>query len=98
RMARAEMRRNPRFRWIGPVSPMRARALIRNAGVLVLTSRSEGGANVIAEAMVERTPILSSRIDGSIGMLGDGYAGYFPVGDTVALQSLLQRVERDAAF
>src|SRR5262249_29802887 len=39
RMVRAEMQRNSRFRWVGPVSPQRARSYIREADLLVLSSR-----------------------------------------------------------
>jgi putative glycosyltransferase (TIGR04348 family) len=93
-----EARRNPRFRWIGSVSYRRARAIVARSDLVALTSRSEGGANVIAEALVEGTPVISSRIDGSIGMLGANYPGYFPAGDTRALAALLSRVERDERF
>ena len=64
----------------------------------MVTSRLEGGANVISEAIAAGVPVLSSRIDGSIGLLGPDYPGVFPVGDTDALAALLVRCERDAAF
>ena len=51
----------------------------------------EGGANVIVEAVTAGTPVLASRISGNIGMLGEDYAGYFPVGDASALARLLLR-------
>ena len=35
---------------------------------------------------------------GSIGLLGPGYPGYFPVGDTQALSDLFQRAEKDPEF
>jgi len=43
-------------------------------------------------------PVISSRIAGSIGLLGPSYPGYFPVGDTEALRDLLLRAESDAEF
>ena len=43
-------------------------------------------------------PVLSTRIDGSVGLLGDDYPGYFGVGDESGLAKLLRRVETDAAF
>jgi glycosyltransferase involved in cell wall biosynthesis len=58
----------------------------------------EGGANVISEALAASVPVLSSRISGSIGMLGLDYPGYFPVGDTQALADLLMCAEADARF
>ena len=42
--------------------------------------------------------MLATRIDGSVGLLGRDYPGYFPVGDTEALAKLLDRIERDPAF
>jgi len=65
---------------------------------MVLSSLSEGGANVISEAIVVGVPILASRMDGNIGLLGADYPGYFPVGDTKALARLLQRIEGDPRF
>ncbi len=96
--ATAEMARNPRYRWLGELSPARARALLGRSHLLVLSSRMEGGANVIGEAAVRGVPVLASRIDGSLGLLGAGYRGFFPVGDTAALTQLLRRVETDAPF
>jgi glycosyltransferase involved in cell wall biosynthesis len=58
----------------------------------------EGGAHVIIEAVVSGTPVLASRIDGNVGMLGEDYAGYFPWGDAPALAALLTRCREDAAF
>jgi glycosyltransferase involved in cell wall biosynthesis len=64
----------------------------------VLSSLSEGGANVMSEAVAARVPVLATRIDGSIGLLGRDYPGYFPIGDTEALARLLNRIETDATF
>ena len=96
--ARAEMRRNPRYRWLGRVSPAAARRLLARSRLLALSSFLEGGANVISEALVEGVPVLASRIPGSVGLLGQGYPGYFPVGSTRALARLLRRAEADPRF
>jgi putative glycosyltransferase (TIGR04348 family) len=96
--ARVEMKRNSRYRWIGELSAARAKQRLARARLLVLSSRLEGGANVISEAIAVQTPILASRISGSIGLLGEGYPGYFEVGDTQSLRALLRRVEEDARF
>jgi putative glycosyltransferase (TIGR04348 family) len=96
--ARAEEARNPRYRWLGELSHPRARALLASSRALVLSSRLEGGANVIGEAAVAGVPVLVSRIDGSIGLLGRRYRGFFPVGDNAALARLLRRVEIDRRF
>jgi putative glycosyltransferase (TIGR04348 family) len=98
RRVRAEAERNPRYRWLGDVSHSAARRLIARSRLLVLTSRMEGGANVIAEAVVAGVPVLSSRIPGSVGLLGPSYPGYFPPGSTTALRGLLIRAESDPRF
>ena len=43
-------------------------------------------------------PVLASRIDGNVGLLGADYAGYFPVGDAAALAALMRRFVADAGF
>jgi putative glycosyltransferase (TIGR04348 family) len=96
--ARVEEARNPRYQWLGALSRVKTRRLIAQSKLLVLSSRMEGGANVISEAVVDGTPVLASRIPGSIGLLGADYPGYFPVGDTQKLAELLERAESDAAF
>jgi len=53
---------------------------------------------VISEAVVDGTPIIASRIPGSVGLLGKNYPGYFRVGDTEALTMLLRRAETDGRF
>lgn len=53
---------------------------------------------MICEALANHTPILSSRIDGSIGLLGHDYPGFFECGNTAALTHLLHRAESDRKF
>ncbi len=65
---------------------------------MVLSSRMEGGANVVSEAIVAHLAVLSTRIAGSIGMLGDDHPGYFEVGDSEELAALLEKCETDPAF
>lgn len=94
----AEMQENPRYVWLGDLPRARVRRLMACARLMVLSSVMEGGANVISEALVSGLPVLASRIDGSVGLLGEGYPGYFPVSDTAALTDLLDRAEREHAF
>ena len=82
----------------GALAHAATRQRIRRAHVLVVPSRMEGGANVIAEALTAGTPVIASDCDGNVGMLGERYAGYFPVGDDRALAALLERCRDDAAF
>jgi putative glycosyltransferase (TIGR04348 family) len=96
--ARAEMGRNRRYHWLRELPRNEALGVLSRCRLLSLTSVSEGGANVISEAVVAGVPVISSHIDGSIGLLGEDYPGYFSVGDTQALADLLWRAETDAEF
>jgi putative glycosyltransferase (TIGR04348 family) len=96
--ARAETARNRRYHWLGELPRSEALGVLSRCRVLALTSESEGGANVISEAVVAGVPVISSHIPGSIGLLGEDYPGYFPVGDTQALANLLSRAETDTEF
>ena len=93
-----EQHTNPRYQWLGPLSQENSLDLLARSHVLVLTSRLEGGANVISEAIAVGTPVISSLIPGSVGILGPDYPGYFPVADTAALREQLQRAESDQEF
>jgi putative glycosyltransferase (TIGR04348 family) len=92
--AQSEARRNPRYQWLGEMPRARVLGLVAKSQCCVLSSRMEGGANVLSEAIVAGVPVLASRIDGNVGILGADYPGLFPFGDTRALADLLQRVER----
>ncbi len=96
--ADAEAATNPRYRWLGELPRWRALRVLARSRVLVLTSQMEGGANAVSEAIACSVPVISSRISGSIGLLGEDYPGYFPVGETQALTELLMRVETDTTF
>ncbi len=98
RRAEAEMRRNRRYRWLGELSAARIRKLMAKADLLVHPSRMEGGANVIGEAVRAGLPVLLSRIPGNLGLLGQGYPGYFPVGATATLTRLLLRAEEHPEY
>lgn len=88
----------PGYRWLGGLPQALTRQHIKQAHVLVNSSRMEGGAQVILQAVQSGTPVLASEISGNIGMLGAGYAGYFPVRDDAALAALLLRCATDAGF
>jgi len=96
--AAAEMAENPRYLWRGEVPRAAVRKLLLRSHAMVLSSVSEGGANVISEAVVAGVPILASRVDGNVGLLGTDYPGYFRVRDTQSLARLLRRIESDPPF
>lgn len=98
REARRLMAREPRYRWLESVPHARALAWLAKSHLLVVSSRMEGGANVIAEAARIGTPVLASRVSGNVGMLGRKYPGYFPPGDERALARLISRARRDPEF
>ncbi|MEQ6888989.1 selenoneine biosynthesis selenosugar synthase SenB [Halomonas sp. CS7] len=93
-----EMAVNPRYRWLGDLPRWRVRQWMARARLMVISSRMEGGANVVSEACVAGLPVLASAIPGNRGLLGRDYAGYFPVADTAALGDLLRRAEAQPAF
>jgi len=98
REARRRMAREPRYRWLGSVAHARALSLLASSHVLVVSSRMEGGANVIAEAARIGMPVLASRVPGNVGMLGRDYPGYFPLGDARALARCIARARGEAGF
>ena len=95
--ARATMAACPHYRWLGSLDHESTRRRIQRAHLLVHCSRMEGGAHVLMEAVCSGTPVLASRVDGNVGMLGTDYAGYFPWGEAPALTALLQRCRDEAA-
>ena len=96
--ATAEMAANPRYLWRDDVPRAAVQNLLRRSHAMILSSLSEGGANVISEAIVAGVPILASRMDGNVGLLGADYPAYFPAGDTQALARLMRRIEVDRRF
>lgn len=95
RRVRAEVARNPRYRWHGELERSAALALLGTGHVLACTSVHEGGANVVTEAIAMGVPVVGTRMDGNTGLLGDEHPGLFPVGDDKALTELLHRLESD---
>lgn len=85
----------PQLRWLGGLPHAKVRRRIADAHVLVHASRMEGGANVVIEAIRSGTPVLASRIDGNLGLLGSDYEGVFDVGDDAALATLVERCRDD---
>ena len=93
--AQALAARQPRYRWLGALPQAAVRRHIQQAHVLVHASRMEGGAHVVIEALRSGTPVVASRIDGNLGLLGSDYTGAFPVGDDAALAGLLLQARDD---
>lgn len=96
--ARHWMKQEPRYVWLGELARAQALATLARARAMLLSSKMEGGANVISEALTSRVPVIASRISGNVGMLGRGYRGYYPLSDARALAKLLERIETQAEF
>jgi putative glycosyltransferase (TIGR04348 family) len=96
----AEMAQNklPRWHWLGEVPHTTVLKRLSRAHLMVISSVMEGGANVICEALAAGVPVLASYMPGNIGMLGQDYPGYFPVGDERKLARLLTMAESDPEF
>ena len=82
-----------RYQWIGEVSHADALKMLSKSRLMVISSRMEGGAHVVSEAIALGIPVIASDIPGNTGLLGDDYLGYYPVGNGAALASLLYRCE-----
>jgi putative glycosyltransferase (TIGR04348 family) len=98
RQARRAMREDPRYRWLGSVPHATALRWLASSHVMVISSRMEGGANVVCEALRIGVPVLASRISGNLGLLGGSYPSYFALEDERALARLITRAASDAAF
>jgi putative glycosyltransferase (TIGR04348 family) len=96
--ARATMAGCPRYRWLGARPHREVRARVQRAHVLVHTSRIEGGAHAVMEALRSGTPVIASRIPGNLGLLGAAYPAVFEVGDAEGLAALLARARDDPAM
>jgi len=88
----------PRYRWMGELPHWRVRKQLARSRAMVISSRMEGGANVISEALTAHVPVIASHIPGNIGMLGKDYNGYYAVEDERKLARLLHRLETDGGF
>jgi putative glycosyltransferase (TIGR04348 family) len=98
REASLGMRSEKRYRWLGSLPHAQALRWLASSHAMVISSRMEGGANVVCEALRIGVPVIASRIPGNVGLLGGAYAGYFPVEDERALARLIGRAAADTRF
>ena len=89
------MRRNDRYRWHGPLDRDGARRLLATADVLACTSKLEGGANVVSEAIAHGVAVVGTDIGGNRGLLGNDHPGLVDVGDHQTLAKLFERLDAD---
>jgi putative glycosyltransferase (TIGR04348 family) len=91
-------KQHARYTWQGMVSHQATLRTLARSHVMVISSRMEGGAHVVSEAIAAGVPVLASKIAGNCGLLGKDYLGYFPVGNEKTLARLLYRAETDQLF
>lgn len=96
--ANSESRTNPRYRWLKERPHGEAMRLLSRSRLTVLTSRTEGAPSLFSESVMNQVPILATRIDASIGLLGRDYPGLFDVGEVERLTELLHKSESDEKF
>ncbi len=98
RIAQRLMQTDSRYRWLGNVPHWAALRWLSRSHALVVSSRMEGGANVICEAAAARVPVIASKVSGNTGMLGRGYPGYYRLADERALARQIRHAARDPAY
>lgn len=96
--AKRRMRDDTRYRWVAELPHWASLRLLSRSHVMVISSRLEGGAHVVSEAIAIGVPVIASDIPGNRGLLGRDYPGYYPVGDHVRLAELLRQAIDDRRF
>lgn len=91
RQAQRLVRRDARYHWLGDQPRVRLRQRVARSQVLLHPSHMEGGALAIIEAITAHTPVIASRVDGNVGLLGADYPGLFAPDDADAARTLLLR-------
>ncbi len=87
-----------RYSWLGEYSHRKTLRELARSHILVISSRMEGGAHVVSEAIAAGTPVIASAIAGNRGLLGKNYPGYFPIEDGHALAQLIMKAETNPEF
>ena len=98
REVQAAQERDARIQWVGSQRRQKALEILAASHVLLCTSRHEGGAGTVGEALALDRAVLSTDLAACRALLGDDHPGLFPVGDAVALARLMDRYTRDEGF
>ncbi len=98
RQAQRQVRGDTRYHWLGDQPRARLRQRVARSQVLLHPSHMEGGALAIIEAITAHTPVIASRVDGNVGLLGADYPGLFAPDDADAARALLLRAAGEPRF
>ncbi|MBI4987457.1 MAG: TIGR04348 family glycosyltransferase [Rhodocyclales bacterium] len=98
READRRMREDSRYRWVGELPHWASMRLLSRSHAMVISSKMEGGAHVVSEAIAIGIPVVATDIPGNRGLLGADYPAYFPVGDHAGLAGLLRQALSDHRF
>lgn len=98
RQAVRHMHDDPRFRWVGELPHWRSMRLLSRSNAMIISSRMEGGAHVVSEAIAVGIPVIASDIPGNRGLLGVDYPAYFQVEDHAGLARLMSRAMGNPRF
>ncbi len=96
--AEQAMSQDSRYAWLGELPHGVTLHWLASSHLMVISSRMEGGAHVVSEAISAGVPVLASDIAGNRGLLGAHYPGLFPVGDDAALAAQLTRAMAEPDF
>ncbi len=92
------MHNDPRYHWVGELPHWKSMRLLSRSNAMVISSRMEGGAHVVSEAIAIGVPVIASDIPGNRGLLGEDYPAYFPVGDHRCLARMLYMAQENPRF
>ncbi len=87
-----------RYSYLGGFTHSQTMQIIAHSRILVSSSRNEGGPAVVGEAIVNGVPIIASKINSHVGLLGATYPGFYPYGDTKQLGRLMLAAETNRKF
>jgi len=87
-----------RYTWHGERPFDEVSAALSSARLALSSSHLEGGANAVIEAIAHDVPLLTTGIEGALGILGTDYPGVFEVGDAAGLAAQLERFFGDPDF
>ena len=96
--ARERSSNSSRYQWHGEISRSELCHIYAASDLLINTSRLEGGANVISEAVMAGFPIVATAIDGNVGVLGADYPGLVAAQNSPALAQRLIDADIDQGF